>query len=158
MNKINFLFLIIFFILSSLLPFFVTSRNPIFLGFSYMFFMIGLGLIFDFFTLQISGNSFISSKKLLQNLKLILIISVIVTLIMEISGNWIGNYWYFPYHSFWQYLLVIIPANITYIFLLMESFWVFKAIISKAVKTKKILNSNENARLTKIAKIFNRFW
>ena len=158
MNKKIFLFLIIFFILSSLLPFIVSSRNPIFLSFSYMSFMIGLGLIFDFFTFQISGNSFILSKKLLQNLKLLLIVSVIVTLIMEISGNWIGNFWYFPYYSVKDYFLLIFPNFFTYTFLMMESFWIFKTLTGNLIGNTEFAKLNKKGLLVKIAKVFSGFW
>lgn len=98
--------------------------------------MLGLGLLFDFIAKSISGKSFFSNNKLKPSLKKLFFFSVIVALIMEISGNILGNFWYYPYYNFWEYIVLIFFNFFTYCILLMESFWGFKSIMSLVIKEK----------------------
>lgn len=140
----------------SFLPFFIDSRNTYFLSISYMFFMTGFGMVFDFMNLSVAGKSFLSQRYLPVKLAGLFILSMAVTVIMELSGNIVGNFWFYPYYSFGQYLSLIFFNFFTYTFLMLEGYWAFRALISPSVKDVDVKKNSQ--MLTALAGYLKHSW
>ncbi len=122
-----------------------------------MFFMAGLGMIFDFIVFKREGKSYLSSGNLPKKLAGLFGFSVIVTTIMEVSGNLIGNFWFYPYYSFGQYISLIFFNFFTYSFLLLESYWAARSLLKIKIRPR-IYGKRFSKLLENLARLFNYFW
>lgn len=119
--------------------------------------MAGLGMVFDFIVFKREGKSYLSSGDLPKKLAGLFGFSVIVTIIMEVSGNIIGNFWFYPYYSFGQYISLIFFNFFAYCFLLLESYWAARSFLK--IKIKSGAYSKSFARLLDgMAELFSYFW